>query len=621
MSSKESNRRRAPGHPGQEGQALAIVVIVMMLLIALSVSLANQSNAQAPMAEQTVLQRLALQAAQAGLADYQNFISESPLNASSFCSYSTFSCNQLSTDVVSGTIPGTITTSGGSNAPTAFELSGLISVTTSGGSQMSVSCTGSTSTTFTGCSGGTTSLLANSYATQFELPGDGDPAFASSFTTGSSCEASTVTNGWADATVSSNTSIQAAYQYVVNSTALYSNTSGGIVKVYSTGRAGTSGRYVCSAVQGSFWVQLAEPGVPQTVPTADSYSSVVVPSASCSPSCTTTTATFTVWGASGGNGGTGFSGTGGSGGLGEEMEATFVLPVGAVLGTDLGYQGVMAGDNNDPTTSIAVGSNGVALPTSTISVGSTSGFTPPLPIYVTATSNGTTTEQLVTCDWKTSTTFTNCSGGTGTLSTGGSISQPWSSGYGTGGASGNPGGGYVNILGLYASYSSSGSGGGASAVCVEPSSGGSCTSATPLCTGEDSSVPAAPGCVLVVAAGGGGAGEGDFGGSAGNGGNGGGADLPFSQSAIPTTPYATAEGEADAGGSGGQGSSFFGWQTTSAGGGVWTPSTPSDRRDLLIRHHPGRFTGSAELRKLARDRRDLLYDRGPARRERSGLEW
>ena len=77
------------------GQALAIVVIVMMLLIGFSVSLANQSNDQAPVAQQSVMHRLALQAAQAGIADYQDFIDESPLNAASFCSYSTFSCGQL----------------------------------------------------------------------------------------------------------------------------------------------------------------------------------------------------------------------------------------------------------------------------------------------------------------------------------------------------------------------------------------------------------------------------------------------------------------------------------------------------------------------------------------------
>ncbi len=557
------------------GQALAIVIVVIVLLTGFSVALANQSDEQAPISTQSVLGRLALQAAQAGLADYQDFISANPLNAGSFCSNSTFSCHQQSTTVTSGSVPGTITV----GSTTGFNLSYLISVTTTSGSQMSVSCTGSTTTTFTGCTGNeTTSILASSAALQDETPGGEDPAFVSAFTATPSCTANTTSNQWSTATVSNVAGTQAAYQYVVNSSALYSSTSGstpsgGEVYVYATGRAGHSGDYRCASVQGSFWVQLAEPGQAQTVVTDDNYTAIDVPSGSCGANCSSTTVTFTVSGAQGGNGGTGFLGTGGKGGFGEEIEGTFVIPSSTQLGTDLGYQGVMAGNNVDSTTTIASGSNNVSLPANTIDVASTSGFTMPLPIYVTTTSNNATTQQLVTCDRKlSSTAFTNCSGGAGTMSTGGAVTQAWSTGYGNGGASGNPGGSYSYGGG----YSSSGSGGAGSAVCLEPLTGGSCTSSTPLCNGAVTSVPAAPGCVLVVAAGGGGAGEGTSGGSAGNGGNGGGEQVAFSSSATPTTSPATAEADADVGSSGGDGYSFFGQNTTAAGGGKWTPAGPSE---------------------------------------------
>ncbi len=563
----------------ETGQALAIVVIVMMLLIGFSVSLANQSNDQAPVAQQSVMQRLALQAAQAGIADYQDFIDESPLNASSFCSYSTFSCNQLSTNVSSGTIPGTITTAGGTNAPTAFNLADLILVTTSAGSQMSVSCTGSTTNSFTGCTGGSASLLTSSYATQFEVPGDGDPAFASSFTSTSSCQSNTITNGWADATVSSITNIQAAYQYVVDSTALYSNSSGGIVKVYATGRAGISGHYVCSAVQASFWVQLAEPGEPQTIPTDDAYSSVVAPTATCSPTCTTTTATFTVWGASGGNGGTGYSGTGGSGGAGEEIEATFVLPVGAVLGTDLGYQGVMAGNDDDPSTTVASGSNGATLPTWQIAVGSTSGFAPTAADVRHGDlerSDDPAARDLRVGDIKYLHQLLRRFGhsqrpGAGSPSRGAPDTEPaelaGTRAAATRRCSGSSG--HTAAQGqaeVGAQYASS----------LRPED--HALRARPLCTGQETSVPAAPGCVLVIAAGGGGAGEGDFGGSAGNGGNGGGAELSRSRRApAPTTPVRDSRERGR--------DRRVGWKRmdvrsartrSHAGGGQWTPSGPSE---------------------------------------------
>ena len=360
----------------------------------------------------------------------------------------------------------------------------------------------------------------------------------------------------------------------MNSSALEAGASGGEVYVYATGRAGISGNYVCRSVQASFWVQLTQPGVPQTVATNDSYTSIDVPSSCQSGSCTTTTATITVAGGSGGNGGTGNDGTGGTGGAGEEIQATFQIPVGMSLASDIGYEGLMAGNNTDPSTTISsiTGSCSSSLPISSsgeICVGSTSGFNMPISMYV-ASSGGS---QLVTCDTDTSGTFTNCTGGSGNLSVGGAVTQPWSTGYGSGGASGNPGGSYSYGGG----YSSSGSGGGATAVCLEPvppHGTGSCVSSTPLCAGATAFTNTSD-CVLIVAAGGGGAGEGSEGGSAGNGGNGGSPSGAFPSTISSANELTTSQAESatDGGSSGGSGYASFGQSTGAAGGGQWVPST------------------------------------------------
>ena len=70
-------------------------------------------------------------------------------------------------------------------------------------------------------------------------------------------------------------------------------------------------------------------------------------------------------------------------------------------------------------TTIAAGSSGATLPQSTIDVASTSGFSTSSPLAVPSTAG----LQPVTCTGDTSTTFTGCSGGTGTLSAGDSLLQ------------------------------------------------------------------------------------------------------------------------------------------------------------------------------------------------------
>jgi hypothetical protein len=79
------------------------------------------------------------------------------------------------------------------------------------------------------------------------------------------------------------------------------------------------------------------------------------------------------------------------------------------------------------TTTVAAGSTGLSLPLTTIDVASTAGFAPSVPMHVTS-SNG---PQTVTCTGVSASpvAFTGCSGGTGTLSTGGAVSQTLPSTY------------------------------------------------------------------------------------------------------------------------------------------------------------------------------------------------
>lgn len=70
-------------------------------------------------------------------------------------------------------------------------------------------------------------------------------------------------------------------------------------------------------------------------------------------------------------------------------------------------------------TTIAVGSNGAALPQATINVAATAAFTTSGTIYVKTTAG----MQLVTYSGTGGTTFTGCSGGTGTMATGNIVFQ------------------------------------------------------------------------------------------------------------------------------------------------------------------------------------------------------
>lgn len=83
------------------------------------------------------------------------------------------------------------------------------------------------------------------------------------------------------------------------------------------------------------------------------------------------------------------------------------------------FGGSLPGNFTGAATTIAVGSNGLSLPQATINVASTTGFPTSGTIYV-YTNAGT---QTVTYTGVNATQFTGCSGGTGTMSTGNTVSS------------------------------------------------------------------------------------------------------------------------------------------------------------------------------------------------------
>ena len=91
----------------------------------------------------------------------------------------------------------------------------------------------------------------------------------------------------------------------------------------------------------------------------------------------------------------------------------------AVVSTSAGQQTVTYTGKTSASTTIAVGSNGQSLPQGTINVSSAAAFLSAGTLRVT-TSGGV---QTVTYTGKTATSFTGCSGGTGTMSTGGAVAQ------------------------------------------------------------------------------------------------------------------------------------------------------------------------------------------------------
>lgn len=99
----------------------------------------------------------------------------------------------------------------------------------------------------------------------------------------------------------------------------------------------------------------------------------------------------------------------------------FKEPSGLTQAFIVDYQGNQR--DGSPATKITAASSGQKLPTANINVTSTSAFSPsPNKLSVATTNSGA---QIVTCAGKTTTSFTGCTGGTGTLATGGPVLATW----------------------------------------------------------------------------------------------------------------------------------------------------------------------------------------------------
>ena len=271
-------RRRIAAHR-EDGQALIIVIVIIALLMALTTVLVDQSVQSDPLASQAVLTRLATQAANAGVADYQNFISQNPANAALYCSAGTFS------DCGTAKYPGA--TSSAVNIDPAFV------------------------NTLAGTGSGSCNTTSGTWAT-------------------------------ATQSVSVST-LQSQYQYVVDSGSLQTNGLAGTVNVYVTGRAGTTNNRVCRSVQASIWVQNSQAFVPQSVPISNTYTNVNVPSSCQTSCTLTTATITAAGGSGGNGGtGLGLARPG-RGGAGEELQTTFQIPTGSQLATYVGNAGSMGG--------------------------------------------------------------------------------------------------------------------------------------------------------------------------------------------------------------------------------------------------------------------------------------
>lgn len=164
-----------------------------------------------------------------------------------------------------------------------------------------------------------------------------NPAFVSTFTP--SCQTSAAgALGWETMSASPSGGVTSSYQYVVDSSVLGgSPTNSGMVYVYATGRAGTSGHYVCQSVQASFFVQ--RPTLADQVSTSEAspaWTNIR------STGSTSEEARISMAGGSGGPGGNGGACVGcttAPGGQGTEIQATFVVPVGDGLSDVIGQQG------------------------------------------------------------------------------------------------------------------------------------------------------------------------------------------------------------------------------------------------------------------------------------------
>ena len=286
-------------HRTDEGQGLVIVIAVVaiaaIMLGALEVSsisgtkltVANQSSEQA------------LQAAQTGLADYESNVNASPSQwqyAMDYCSSGTFGCQIGTADA---------------NTP-------------SGNAEEAIDPPGETAEAPDPQNAGFSGIPDPHCTTSAYNATAGNAGTASYF-------------GWTSVHGSTTGGFSEQFQYVVDSTS--ATPLGGYAHVFVTGRAGTSGHYVCTTIKALY-------NGPQTT----NVNTVQLSSASCSglsipvqaPVAGTNIARVLIEATGGGGqtgGSAGLSAGGGIGGSGETVEATYAATNTSKLYVNLGCQG------------------------------------------------------------------------------------------------------------------------------------------------------------------------------------------------------------------------------------------------------------------------------------------
>jgi hypothetical protein len=318
------SRRSRKSEKGQAALAIILGIVLVMVTVPLVADLLVTGQEEVVYTSQDTTQ--ALQAAQAGLVDFENHVAADDYYASSnpnqgYCSADGLPSAQDSF-IASGPA-GWVT--GGPNYP-ACDSSAATPV-------------GDTDPNDPGFSNAfdphcTTSISTNSLSA-INAP---DTSFAWDLYSGSDV------NGEANS----------EYQFVVDSRAVNSGTINGgdaMAYVYVTGRAGVSGHYVCRTIKAA--VNVLDPDAATAIATS-AWGTAVISTPSPPPNVNQTVS-FTITGASGASGGSGFFIKGGTGAVGATVTGTFTAPADwPGTGTQM-YFGTWAGNAGTLGTAKAVG--------------------------------------------------------------------------------------------------------------------------------------------------------------------------------------------------------------------------------------------------------------------------
>ncbi|HMD47198.1 MAG TPA: LamG-like jellyroll fold domain-containing protein, partial [Acidimicrobiales bacterium] len=289
---------------------MALGIVLMLAL--LGGALTEWSYGQSTNAANSAMQKLATQAAQAGIAEYQSLYTADPRFPVNYCSNGAYA---------SSPPPGqSWSCGGGQQAAHAAHIPGYVDFFNENVS------------TWTG-SLGTVATYPN--GCQSALPSD---------------------TSWSTSSAKGN--INTGYQYVVDSSALNPVTGAGTLRLYVTGRAGKPGQgsnpgnFTCVTLATAIQVQGAVP--PPTNTFAQDNNAPVNPQGSGSVSGNSLSVQFTV---SGGSGGPGGGTVPASGGVGQSINATFTIPSADEVITTVGLAGARSAAGGTGYVNGGVGGN------------------------------------------------------------------------------------------------------------------------------------------------------------------------------------------------------------------------------------------------------------------------